>query len=128
MSKPVQSGEAPPAGVIDLQFATSIADGSSVDRSNHLFNSHISRDNRYDPIQKRKNACQFDDCIRIVPVAMRDVRCRCDKVFCLHHLSTPAHHCTFEWKSHDLERLKSANSKISKHTSHYERHASDYAY
>lgn len=128
MSKPVHSGGVPPAGVTDLQFATSIAEGSSADASNHLFNNHISLDNRHDPIQKRKNACQFDDCRRIVPIAMRDVRCRCEKVFCLHHLSTPAHHCTFDWRSHDLERLRSANSKISKHTSHYEKYSGDHAY
>ena len=110
MSKPGQSGDLTFTQSVNLQFDPNVSEGSSADRSNQLFNQHISREIRVDPIQKRKNACQFEDCKKIVPVAMRDIKCRCEKVFCQSHLHFSDHHCTFDWHSYGIERMQTVQS------------------
>ncbi|MGE0670694.1 MAG: AN1-type zinc finger protein [Parachlamydiales bacterium] len=128
MSKPVQFSDPSSTPSANLQITASVAKESSADRSNQLFNHHISRENRYDPIQKRKNACQFEECKKIVPVAMRDIKCRCDKVFCQSHRHFSDHHCTFDWHSYGIERLRAAHSSNSKGFVYSGRPGNDHAY
>lgn len=66
--------------------------------------------------------CQLKGCNRRITLAMQDVVCRCEKIFCEKHLPPEKHSCTFDWKAHEQEQLSKKlmkESTQSKHSSGY---------
>ncbi len=61
--------------------------------------------NRQDPTR-----CALEGCNATIPLAMRDIECRCREVFCSRHKPAEKHNCHFNYKEHAKEQLKKNQS------------------
>jgi predicted nucleic acid binding AN1-type Zn finger protein len=49
--------------------------------------------------------CQLGGCRKRIPLAMRDLVCKCEKVFCFKHYLSENHKCSFDWTKDHQEKL-----------------------
>ncbi len=60
----------------------------------------------------KNNVCQLDGCNN--KLRLSDLRCRCNKIFCIKHRLPEYHNCTYNYKYTEQEENKIINEMKSK--------------
>lgn len=62
---------------------------------------------------KPENKCQYSACNSNLTLAMRTVKCACERAFCARHRSPKDHECPISWRTFDAKRSANARGKSS---------------
>lgn len=71
------------------------------------------------PNNIKKNICSLNTCNKRLTLVESDIKCKCNKIFCLKHRYSLYHNCDFDYKKEHKEQLgkkleKVINDKIKK--------------
>lgn len=72
----------------------------------------METNNELEPqIKKLNNRCEAQNCNR--KLKLTDFACRCQKRFCIIHIFSQEHGCSFDYKKHGIDLLTSQLIKCS---------------